>query len=1821
MGLLLMAFMAPPAAQADELTVGDGTSTQDLGPIYDGTSSGFAHGTGYVEILYPKSLLTKTDNDMTGVNITGLTYYSNYFYFTGGTIDVQICETSNANLNSEITETPTTIATFSNVQNYYNSSTGKWTLDFGSNSFTYSGEKNLLVRLNVSAKGSRDGRCKFYCNSTYYELGSTTTVIKTTYTVTSGYGNTAYLPKTTFTYEPAAALDYDAKVTPSSLDFGSVQVNGSNELSVALKNKGTNDLTYTISGLDVPFSTTITSGTLAAGAADLEIPVTFAPTATGNFEDDLVITFGSETGLDPITVHVAGTGSDAICDGTDVNEYIPVYGYNFDDTQQINQMIYPASKIASKLNGKSIVGLTFYPATYSTGYSTYSGINFYKNSNPGTVTIKFKNLDSGTSPYESTPTRIEGATAVKTITMPTSAQTSLTEWVFEFDEGFDYTGGDLLIEVETAKGGYGHTYFYGESQTTNTGYYSNGSGGTVQPFLPKITFATEEAGSTPTISVNPATLDAFSTEVGTAVTKTVTVTGANLTGNITVAASGTGFSVSPTTITAADAANGVELTITYDPTAAGNHTATVTLSSTGAQDVTIALTGTATVVPQITVSTDALALGGTNFQYGNTDTKTFTVSNTTASDAAITLTDETGYFAVSPASVAAGATNVTVNVTYTPANFGDHTATITIGDKTVNLTGKSVEEATVNYDITVSEDNGVHNFGEIVVGGIGTWAITITNNSEAAVTPTITGLAAPFSTSYVATALAPGNSTTIIINFEPTELKEYTPLSITLTFPEAGDDFDRNYTLRGTGIADTGGTKPPTFYDGISYTWTDNEDVEHTSKLSDIATDPDQMIALMKEVYTNKTIPGSLYRGRKQDGSVDTNHPVAYPAIGTVVQNYTSGSGYSYSYGDTYGWGITNDENNYPIVHDTQSSSTYEYWALNPNEYTPDEDGLTLLLVEMKDGAQYNSVTTEPSDYASLRNTFDIMFKSVRVVTHSKKSGTGAEAGTLFKIDCDKMNRFFFLGKGRLRLYNSDIWNNTSASTYMRHKLSEGESHASSTQSESRPFYQMFEQFSPVSLTSSTGNATDIYQALVNMESYSVEHDCETIPFISANNANGHEFNLYGKESTSEDCQDIRDLMLFIPDYRMQWWYEAVNSSRDGVGSESASSDMFKNYNKSHMPTMGLYVIRQNEITGEKNQGENVYTLHLSWESNLTSFLPSAEGTYYIYQVNDDGTYTLVGTTTADVTTLDVEVAMQTYGQQVTYVIQGQDNARFLSLQMSNEESFIIPGTDPYEKFQLNPRAEIYSRYNPADEFNYYANGLQLNGYADANMSEFVGKTANFFRMPCTVVKNGNTQTVVEGEWMKVAEVNVTSATAATLANTYDQRVQSDYQYGYQQNPSSLTITTNDKGYKVFPAIYDNFKADVKNNGHADLYKYMMVVDGTPTDTENFHSNQITVKVYKTEMSTIAGTFTQDDVDGDIAHAVGLEKTAFDIDVEHSSKTEILRYGAYRWDASDYTQSQYAILDGYDSETGNELDISPNGQASNQGAYYTVYMNGDTFIGEDVYVAQGETGKAYFEDNVPDETPDLYTYAPVIETFTGRDDYNTYGAPLQSTASGKITIMPGSVVGSSYTFKPKYFATGTNLVNGTDTATCCYYFIPLTLEVNIPDGYEIYKVRAWRLADTKWLGEVKDGYQGRINGDYLYQTIDEPDKNENVIVGVSDIEGYAGSTDATVQFGAKKLGTGESFDVDFIVRAYFTKKATSKLTSADGKYYIAESKVKVTVTDNIITGILDVKGEKQVAGVKYYNLAGIESDEPFSGVNIIVTRYTDGSTSTSKVLK
>ena len=69
------------------------------------------------------------------------------------------------------------------------------------------------------------------------------------------------------------------------------------------------------------------------------------------------------------------------------------------------------------------------------------------------------------------------------------------------------------------------------------------------------------------------------THTGEGVSKTITVKGSNLTKALTISVSGTGFSVTPTSITAANANNGTSVTVTYNGTQS-NATGTLTINST-----------------------------------------------------------------------------------------------------------------------------------------------------------------------------------------------------------------------------------------------------------------------------------------------------------------------------------------------------------------------------------------------------------------------------------------------------------------------------------------------------------------------------------------------------------------------------------------------------------------------------------------------------------------------------------------------------------------------------------------------------------------------------------------------------------------------------------------------------------------------------------------------------------------------------------------------------------------------------------------------------------------------------------------------------------------------------------------------------------------------------------------------------------------------------------------------------------------------------------------------------------------------------------------
>ena len=105
------------------------------------------------------------------------------------------------------------------------------------------------------------------------------------------------------------------------------------------------------------------------------------------------------------------------------------------------------------------------------------------------------------------------------------------------------------------------------------------------------------ATTTPELITDPEILT-FEVEAvaGVSQDKTFDVLGADLTENVTVSLDDENnvFSISPTSISKADAENGATVSVTFTPTYAGTFTGTVTLSSAGAEPAVVALTGTAT---------------------------------------------------------------------------------------------------------------------------------------------------------------------------------------------------------------------------------------------------------------------------------------------------------------------------------------------------------------------------------------------------------------------------------------------------------------------------------------------------------------------------------------------------------------------------------------------------------------------------------------------------------------------------------------------------------------------------------------------------------------------------------------------------------------------------------------------------------------------------------------------------------------------------------------------------------------------------------------------------------------------------------------------------------------------------------------------------------------------------------------------------------------------------------------------------------------------------------------------------------------------------
>lgn len=964
--------------------------------------------------------------------------------------------------------------------------------------------------------------------------------------------------------------------------------------------------------------------------------------------------------------------------------------------------------------------------------------------------------------------------------------------------------------------------------------------------------------------------------------------------------------------------------------------------------------------------------------------------------------------------------------------------------------------------------------------------------------------------------------------------------------------------------------KPKSFYEGRTYTWTNANGGTVTSNLADPATDPRQIMALLKEVYTNKEIPGIWQCGYTKEGKRE----------GTIDYNVTK-----------------NDYLN--AIYD-----------IPKGDYKPNEEGYTTLIVKVKD-TWTPSLETDLSKKETLKyiansiESVQILTEGIYIPTIGTDGKKNPNPGAIYRLS-GNANRLFFMSKGRGR---AGVNKN-----FLGHVTSVETIH------DYAPFNGMFEEYSPVAV--SGGQVVEnFYTKLVNGDIFKVEHDCSSVP------GNEHYFCMMGAKGTKKF--DVTDLIVTIPDYRLWYW-----NKRDKQGSIDA---YYTNYHKSYAPSLGLYGI-QLKATATPAAAGDEYTVELKWTSSLNEITGNEfDQRFKVWvRTEDGGLEPLLDANGNQVEIAPGETFQYNYnekqgfeGREITYVVSGQPtDALFNGYKevYSNDDKVFIPGLDPDEGLRLNIGTTSTSDYDLATETNKYKNLITI----DHNLVN-------------THVKYGNLQAGSKlafyrydvdrnSEAKKIAELEIVSVDKRE-EGLFTKKYYLDYKYNlsffYQENEATPKTnltgatyslktnrsytdnTTNEIDFNNFKinSFDDEFCASTATNEHPASYEYKASFSGLNHSTQpELHSAFSTIKVHKTVHDLADNAITIEDVENDNVCSTRIHKG------EHDASPAI----QFTLD-QDRRIAEYSVGKIRNKE---QSELEEVGLAQRLPSWhYAIYENGN------------------FKQNISHtETPQIHDasakvgkndYVSVIKTYRDNDGtYNTYGSPINTTYKLKASVDVNDKVMSEYVFTS----------NGKKGR---YYQTDLKITAEGTDNYEIVKYRVWRQTDRAM--EIVPQYMARLQQDthpIVMNSDDEGnptiDENHNSIqefelVGRPGVGFYPEQIDSKSirvydTFGASDVAENGNLDVTYIVRLYAKPDASNTSARARAttpvlakEYYIGEATVTVSFEEYTPTGLLDFVAEtKTPVRVQYVNMLGQKSDTPFSGMNVVITTYTDGSHSTAK---
>ncbi len=439
---LLTCIVGANPTWADELTVNDGTGTNQYIPLY-GNYVDTKNSTS--EFIIPADRL----EDLTGGTISGMTFYlSSPQSGAWGSTEFEVymkevTATSYASTSANTEGTNTVVYSGS-----LDGTQSTMAVNF-SNNYVYGGG-NLLIGFKVTTAGT-------YKNTYFYgESMAYGTNCAFHYATSSQSGRDSFLPKVTFTYTAGVGvMKKPSAVTASNITMNSAAISwtaGGSETSW--------EISYSTSAeepaADGSYTTVNTNSYNLTGLTAGTTYYVYVRAVDGDNKSK----WSTVCSFIPGVLTINNTS-------TKTNNYVPIYGYDMDNYKVKSQFVVPASGIAL-LNGTQITKLVFYGTDSRSALGNNSFDVYMAEVDDATINslLDWTTLETV---YSGNLSIIDGK---MTITLP---------------EGFDYSGGNLLIGfLQTAGNSWTNLTWTGVSATNAS--LSGSSSASQQNFLPQISF-------------------------------------------------------------------------------------------------------------------------------------------------------------------------------------------------------------------------------------------------------------------------------------------------------------------------------------------------------------------------------------------------------------------------------------------------------------------------------------------------------------------------------------------------------------------------------------------------------------------------------------------------------------------------------------------------------------------------------------------------------------------------------------------------------------------------------------------------------------------------------------------------------------------------------------------------------------------------------------------------------------------------------------------------------------------------------------------------------------------------------------------------------------------------------------------------------------------------------------------------------------------------------------------------------------------------------------------------------------------------------------